>query len=93
MKSKPLVIALASCLFFLNVCVSPTAYGARIDLIVDHGVDKNAEAQARAAINGIFDFFQKTYGIGLQRDLRIKLTCDKLNYRPREKSRELSSGR
>ncbi|MBI4795562.1 MAG: hypothetical protein HY790_06945 [Deltaproteobacteria bacterium] len=81
MKIKSLVMTLAACLFLLNVCFSPPAYGGRVDVIVDHGVDKDAEAQARAAVNGIFDFFQKTYGIGLQRDIRIKLSCDKLNYK------------
>jgi hypothetical protein len=48
---------------------------------VDHGVDNDAETQLRAAVNGVFDFFQRTYGIGLQRDIRIKLACDKINYK------------
>lgn len=81
MKTKSLLIALPACLFFLNLCLSPGAYGARVDLVVDHGVEKDAEDQARAAANGVFDFFQKTYGLGLQRDIRIKFSCDKLNYK------------
>jgi hypothetical protein len=81
MKTKSLLNALLSWLFFLNLCLLPDAYGAWVDLVVDHGVDKDAEAQARAAVNGVFDFFQKTYGIGLQRDIRIKFSCDKLNYK------------
>jgi hypothetical protein len=81
MKNKSLLIACASCLFFLALSLSPAVYaGARIDLVVDHGVDKEADAQARAAINAIIDFFHNTYGLGLERDIRIKLTCDKLNY-------------
>jgi len=79
MKTNSLVVA--ACLFLLNLCASPAAYGGRIDVVVDHGVEKDAEAQARAAVNGVFDFFQKTYGIGLQRDIRIKFSCDKLNYK------------
>jgi hypothetical protein len=81
MKTKSLVMALAACLFLLNVCASPPAFGGRVDVICDHGLNKDAEAQARAAVQGIFDFFQKTYGIGLQRDIRIKFSCDKLNYK------------
>lgn len=81
MKTKSPVLALVFCLFFFNLCLSPGAHGARVDLVVDHGVEKDAEAQARAAVNGVFDFFQRTYGIGLQRDLRIKFSCDKLNYK------------
>jgi len=80
-KTKPLVISMAVCLLIFNLWVSPPAFGSRIDLIVDHGVDKNAETEARAAVSGIIDFFQKTYGIGLQRDIRIKFSCDKLNYK------------
>ncbi len=81
MKAKSLLIILPACLLFLNLCLSPAAYGGRIDLVVDHGVEKDAEAQARAAVNGVTDFFQNTYGIGLERDIRIKFSCDKLNYR------------
>jgi len=81
MKAKFLVTALAACLFLLNLCLSPPVYGGRIDLIVDHGVDKDAEAQARATVDGVFDFFQRTYGIGLHKDIRIKLSCDKINYK------------
>jgi hypothetical protein len=80
MKNKSLVLVLAACLFLLNLCVSPPAFGGRIDLIVEHGVDKEAETQARDVVQGVFDFFQKTYGIGLQKDIRIKLSCDKHNY-------------
>ena len=80
MKTKSLVTLLPACLFFLNLCLSPPAHGARVDLIVDHGVARDCETQARAVVNGVFDFFQKTYGIGLQRDIRIKFSCDKLNY-------------
>jgi len=81
MKAKFLVTALASCLFLLTLRLSPPAYGARVDIIVDHGVDKDAETQLRAAVNGVLDFFQRTYGIGLQRDIQIKLACDKINYK------------
>lgn len=81
MKTKSLFLALAACFFFLNLCIAPDVHGARVDLVVDHGVEKDSEAQARAAVNGVFDFFQKTYGIGLQRDIRIKFSCDKLNYK------------
>jgi len=79
MKTNSLVVA--ACLFLLNLCASPAAYGGRIDVVVDHGVEKDAEAQARATVQGVFDFFQKTYGIGLQDDIRIKFSCDKLNYK------------
>ena len=82
MKAKSLVLALASCLFSLNLCaLTPACGGARIDLIVDHGVDKEAETQARAAVKGVIDFFYNTYGLALERDITIKLTCDKLNYK------------
>jgi hypothetical protein len=81
MKTKSLLLFLSACLFLLNLGATPDAYGARVDLVVDHGVEKDAEAQARAAVNGVFDFFQKTYGLGLQRDIRIRFSCDKLNYK------------
>lgn len=80
MKTKPLM-TLAACLFILNFWVSPAAFAARVDVVVDHGVENNAEAQARATVNGVFDFFQKTYGITMQRDFRVKFSCDKLNYK------------
>jgi|GEM_PF-6972637 hypothetical protein len=81
MKTKSLFLALLSCLFLLNLSLAPQAHGARVYLVVDHGVEQDAEAQGRAAVNGVFDFFQRIYGIGLQRDLRIKFSCDKLNYK------------
>jgi hypothetical protein len=81
MKTKSLVVTLAASLFLLNLCVSSPAHGGRIDVVVDHGVDQEAEAKAKATVDAIFDFFQRTYGIGLQEDIRIKLSCDKLNYK------------
>ena len=81
MKVKSLVMALALCLVCLNFCLAPAAQAARIDLVVDHGVEKDAEAQARATVKGVLDFFQNTYGIGLHRDLRIRFSCDKINYK------------
>jgi len=81
MKTKSLLLNLAVCFLLLNVCISPPAFGGRIDLIVGHGVDKEAEAQARATVDGVFNFFQKTYGIGLQKDIRINLSCDKHSYK------------
>jgi hypothetical protein len=81
MIKKSRFLAFASCLFFLGLCSSAAVSGgARIDLVVDHGVEKEAEAQARAVINAIIDFFHNTYGLALEKDLRIKLTGDKLNY-------------
>lgn len=82
MKAKFLVTALAACLILLNLCFSPAAYGgARIDITVEHGVEKEAEAQARLAVSTILDFFQRTYGIGLEKDIRVLLVPDKSNYK------------
>jgi hypothetical protein len=82
MLAKSLVMALAAGLLGFNLGFSPPAFGAaRVDLVVEHGVEKDAEAQARAVVSGVLDFFQGTYGIGLQRDIRIKFSCDKLNYK------------
>ncbi|RJR32724.1 MAG: hypothetical protein C4567_18105 [Deltaproteobacteria bacterium] len=81
MQTKASVLILAACLFLFNFCHSPAAFAARVDVVVDHGVEKKAETQARATINGVFDFFHRTYGIAMQRDIRIKLSCDKFNYK------------
>ena len=81
MKTKLLFLPLAVCLFLLQFCLSPAAFAARVDVVVDHGVEKTAEDQARATINGVFDFFHRTYGIAIQRDIRIKLSCDRFNYK------------
>ncbi|MFZ5453339.1 MAG: hypothetical protein ACOZF2_15885 [Thermodesulfobacteriota bacterium] len=82
MKTKFFLPALSSCFFLLiNFWVTPLAHGARLDIVVDHGVEKDAEDQGRAAVKGIIDFFQNTYGVALERDMRIKFSCDKLNYK------------
>ena len=81
-KTISVVLALASCFFFLNLCLSPpVSAGARIDVVVDHGVDNEAETQARSAIKVIIDFFYSTYGLSLERDIRISLVPDKNNFK------------
>lgn len=67
--------------FLLNFCGLPAVQGVRIDVVVDHGVEKDAETQARAAVQGIIDFFHNNYGVALERDLRLKFACDRLNYK------------
>ncbi|MHB8069117.1 MAG: hypothetical protein ACYDIC_14605 [Desulfobaccales bacterium] len=82
MKSKFLVISLALCFFWLQVCLLPAAYGAtRLDLVVGYGVDNHSEAQARLALDTATNFFQNTYGLGLERDLQIFLVPDQDAYR------------
>ncbi|MDD2903096.1 MAG: hypothetical protein PHU44_11755, partial [Syntrophales bacterium] len=81
MRAKPLVMTLAICLGCLNLGLTPPVQGARIDVVVDHGIEKDAEDQGRAAVNGIIDSFQSNYGVALERDMRIKFSCDKLNYK------------
>jgi len=82
MKAKSLARALAVCLWLLNLSLSPPAYGgARIDLVVEHGVDKEAETQVRSAINTTIDFFQNTYGLSLEKNIRVLAAPDKLNYK------------
>jgi len=82
MKTKSLVLALVFGIFCFNIYLSPAvSAGARIDLLVEHGVEKEAETQARLAVNAIFDFFHNTYGLSLERDIKIVLTPDKLNYK------------
>ena len=81
MRAKLPIIALTVFLGCLHLGLASPLQAARIDVVVDHGVDKAAEDQGRAAINGIIDFFQSNYGVALKRDLRIKFACDKLNYK------------
>jgi hypothetical protein len=81
MRAKSLFLTLTFCLACLYVGFPAAAQGARLDVVVDHGVEKDAETQARAAVNATIDFFQQTYGLGLNRDLRIRFSCDKTNYK------------
>lgn len=82
MKTKYFLPVLYSCLFLLiNFWASSPAQGARLDVVVDHGVEKASEEQGRAAVKGLIDFFQDNYGVALERDMRIKFSCDKLNYK------------
>lgn len=79
---KSLILALLSCFFFFSLSLSPAAWaGARVDVIVEHGVAKEVEDQARTAVTAIFDFFHNTYGLSLDKDIKIVLTPDKLNYK------------
>jgi hypothetical protein len=81
-KTISLFMALTAYFFFGNICLSPpVSAGARIDVVVDHGVDNEAETQARAAITAIIDFFYNTYGLSLERDIRISLVPDKNNFK------------
>ena len=80
MQAKSLVLTLTFCLFTLHLGLSP-AQGARIDVVVDHGVEQDAATQAQAAVRATIDFFQNTYGLGLDRDIRIRFTCDISNYK------------
>lgn len=93
MKTKSLAMALAACLFFLSLCLSPAARAARIDVVVEHGVKKEAETQARMALDTALNFFQNTYGLGLQRNLQVILVPDKMGYtRALKQSYGLSEG-
>jgi len=79
---KSLILALVSCCFCFNLSLPPGVWaGARVDVIVEHGVDKEVEDQARTAVTAIFDFFHNTYGLSLDKDIKIVLTPDKLNYK------------
>lgn len=78
MKTRSSFMALASVLFFLIVCGPPEAFGAgRIDVILDRGVSRESEAQTRLAIDATSDFFKKTYGLALERNLEIFVVPDK----------------
>lgn len=78
MKNRSPFIALASVLFLLMVCGPLDAYGAgRIDVILDRGVSREAEAQTRLALDATIEFFKKTYGLALERNLEIFVVPDK----------------
>lgn len=82
MQSKSLVASLALSLLWLHFFFSPAAYGAtRLDLVVEYGVDNKSESQARLALDTSTNFFQSTYGLGLERDLQIFLVPNQDTYR------------
>ena len=82
MKSKSLLLALALGFFCINFCLPALASGpARLDLVVEYGVDHQSEAQARLAIDTAIKFFQNTYKLDLERDLQIVLVPDEDTYR------------
>jgi hypothetical protein len=78
MKTRFSFIGQVSVLFFLIVGGPLDAYGAgQIDVILDRGVSREAEAQTRLAIDATVDFFKKTYGLTLNNKLEIFVVPDK----------------
>jgi hypothetical protein len=82
MKSKSPLMALALGFFCINFCLPAFASGpARLDLVVEYGVDQRCADQARLAIDTAVNFFQNTYRLELERDLQIVLVPDRDTYR------------
>ena len=77
MRTRDLLFSLASILFLLSAWGPPEARGAgQVDVIVDRGVTREAETLTRGALDATMNFFNKTYGLSLERKLEIFIVAD-----------------
>ena len=77
MRIRYLFVSLGAMLFLLTAGWLPAAQGAdQVDVIVDRGVSREAEGLTRTALEATMDFFNKAYGLSLERKLEIFLVAD-----------------